>query len=613
MKKFKARVLAAAAVLAALALLAAILQPGAPTAPQAMVAPPLEGPVTWSDPDGPGPLEAGARYEGQIVVDLADGLSPSQVAEIGREHGLDLRYASPWSRASGLTVARVGEDRMATVLADLASDPRVQSAEPDYLYQALDMPAVAAGDFPNDPLYAKQWHMRQIRAQEAWRWSTGRGVVVAIIDTGVAYTDYKNFHRVEDLENTRFVPGYDFVNRSNYPCDDHAHGTHVAGTVAQSTHNGKGVVGVAFDSAIMPLKVLSSRGFGSVAAISDAIHWAADHGAKVINMSLGGPIASTTMEQAVKYAHGKGVVVVCAAGNDGKPRVSYPAAYKESLAVSAVGPDEELTWYSNHGSRVDLAAPGGVTRTRDGRATPEDGVLQNTIAIQNPEKEEYAFFMGTSMASPHVAGAAALVASLGVTRPAAVKALLASTARSKGPDGRARGYGAGILDASRAVWKAGFEYGLGRLVLGVLCGVLAILAFLRRGRLVPALLTLPGILMGSSGLFFLPLVAPQSTPHCPYATSGFPAWDMWILGVSHHANPLFYSCLVPLALSVLASNSRPLRALVAGFAAGVAGHLFFEALSGASAVQLVPAVLSRLWLAANGLICVLLAEVLAEE
>lgn len=606
-------VFAALCALLALALGTAALTEGG-AVPPSQVEEPGPTSVVTTDPDGPGPLPGGLpRLEGALVVDLADGLDP---AEVGRDHGLLLRYNSVHSRESALTVARVEEARMGEVLARLKSDPRVEAAEPDYLYRALPVvstcpplpPAGAALDFPDDPMYPQQWNMRAIEAEGAWRWSTGRHVVVAVIDTGVAYADRGKFRRVEDLDRTRFVQGYNFVANNPYPHDDHAHGTHVAGTIAQSTHNGKGVVGVAFDASIMPLKVLSARGTGTVSDIADAIRFAADHGARVINMSLGGPFPSTVMARAVSYAHRKGMILVCAAGNSGRSQVSYPAAYPECLAVSAVDPEEELTFYTNYGPRIDLAAPGGDTREDETR-----GVLQNTIGLQDPSTERYAWFMGTSMAAPHVAGVAAMVAAQGVTRPRAVKGVLQATARSKGEAGRRKGYGAGIVNARAAALRVSLGYGTAQLVLGLLAGLMALLPLLRRGRLLHAALTLPGILFGSSGLFFLPLVVPRPTPHEFLFTHGFPAWDIALFGAAGHANPLFYSCLVPVVLSLLVVESSWLRAMVAGLSAGTAGHLFFAALAGTVTVLYLPALLSGLWLVGNGLVCLFLAEVLCEE
>lgn len=560
-----------------------------------------EPPTTFADPDGPGPLPGGLeRLEGSLVVDLEDDASSAEIVALEQRLEVDLRYNSQNSVPAGLTVAEVSEDRLPSLLAELSQDPLVQHVEPNYLYYAQS--------FPNDPMFNQQWHMTQVKAVEAWPWSNGQNAVVAVLDTGVAYENYESFHQVEDLDQTRFVPGYDFVNKRAQALDDHCHGTHVAGTIAQSTNNGKGVVGVAWGAAIMPVKVLSKGGSGSVANIADAINFAADHGASAINMSLGGPFPSTVMDEACSYAKSHGTAVVCAAGNESKNRPSYPAAYSACISVSAVDRDENLTWYTNFGPEIDLAAPGGSTRN-----DATGGVLQNTIEVQNHKKSGYFYFQGTSMACPHAAGEAALIASLGVTNPSAVEAMMKSTARSKGKEGKQKGYGAGIMDASKAVWKAGFVYGAWRLGLAVVIGAFVLLPLLRRGALISAVATLPGLVIGSSGLFFLPMFMGNQVPLNPMLTSGFPQWDMLLLGAGGHANPIFYSCLIPMALAVLVVENRFLRAVVGGLTAGIAAHLLFGAITGAATVLYIPAILSRLWLLFHGFLCVFLAVVLAED
>src|SRR5262249_2506857 len=153
-------------------------------------------------------------------------------------------------------------------LARVKGDPEVEVAEPLVEFQALDFT-------PNDPEYSKQWNMRMIHMPEAWDISRGKGVVVAVIDTGIAYEDRGALVTVLDLNGTRFVDAYDFVTDTTHPNDDNGHGTHVAGTIAQATNNGVGVAGVAFEAKLMPLKVLDASGIGTSADIADAIRWAA--------------------------------------------------------------------------------------------------------------------------------------------------------------------------------------------------------------------------------------------------------------------------------------------------------------------------------------------------
>ena len=305
--------------------------------------------------------------------------------------------------------------------------------------------------FPNDPRFKHQWHLQQVNVQGAWKTARGKDIVVAVIDTGVAYSSGGGIQGVPDLKETRIVAGYDFVNDDRAGLDDHGHGTHVAGTIAQSTHNGIGVAGIAFEASIMPIKVLSARGFGTVGDIAEAVRFAANHGAHIINMSLGGSRRSAILANAIAYAKKKGVLVVCAAGNNGRDRVSFPAAYPGAIAVAATQFDRSTAFYSNWGSQIALAAPGGNTRVdQNGDGLP-DGILQNTIIPGKPAENDYLFFMGTSMACPHVAAIAALIASKGVTDPKTIRDVLERTAVHPHGLDRDAHYGAGIVDAAAAL------------------------------------------------------------------------------------------------------------------------------------------------------------------
>jgi serine protease len=450
---------------------------------------------------------------------------------------------------------------------------------------------------------------------EAWKLADGRGITVAVLDTGVAYEDYGKFKQLEDLKGIEFVDPYDFVANDTHANDDHAHGSHVTGTIAQATNNGIGVAGVALNVKIMPLKVLSGSGSGSVAGIADAIRYAADKGAKVINMSLGGPMPSRILKKAVEYAHDKGVVVVCAAGNESRNKVGYPAAYPGAIAVSATQDDEAITFYSNTGKDIDIAGPGGNTRdSKGGRSNVDGGVLQNTIAIQNPGRAEYASYMGTSMASPHVAGVAALVVGEGVTDPNMVEQILKDSARKpKNQTFSAEKYGAGIVDAPAAILKAKSEGGAFQLGLGLLIAGAVAASARKRGlavKLGPSYLA--GVVLGASGLFFLPYIVPSvaTLPVIGALTTGLPSWDLALLGPLGHGNALFFSALVPLVALAVGYGVPKLRAPLAGLAVGVAAHLAFFAVVPMMQLHYVPGVfgLASMWLAVNAVVCVLLAR-----
>jgi len=350
--------------------------------------------------------------------------------------------------AEPFRVIKVSEGKVGEKMKEYLKRADVEYAEPNYIAYALMV--------PDDPYYKYQWHLDNpvyggIQMQKAWDISAGAGVTVAVVDTGI--------RKGTDLANTCFVAGYDYVNNDSDPIDDNGHGTHVAGTVAQSTNNSEGVAGVAFNSCLMPVKVLDSRGSGTYAQVANGIRYAADNGAKVINLSLGGSSSSLTLEEAVAYAFGKGVTVIAAAGNDNSSTLSYPAAYDDYvIAVGATRYDETLAYYSNYGPSLDLVAPGGdlnVDQNNDGYA---DGVLQQTFQVRGKTISwGYYFFQGTSMAAPHVAGTAALLIANGnATTPDQVRTALQTTAEDKGTTGRDDTYGYGLVDAYAALnWTAG--------------------------------------------------------------------------------------------------------------------------------------------------------------
>ncbi len=551
-----------------------------------------------------------------LLIDLRDDASAAQVATLERDLGLDLTLVSAQSADEQFYRAHVDAARADAVLAALAHRPEVELAERDAVYalSPTDMapreiapPTGTWEGFPDDPLYAKQWHMRQIGMPAAWKLADGDGVIVAVLDTGVAYENHGKFHQVEDLAGVEFVKPYDFVGNTTHANDDHGHGTHVTGTIAQVTNNGKGVAGIARKVKIMPLKVLGGNGSGSVAGIADAIRYAADNGASVINMSLGGAFPSSVLKKAVAYAHKKGVVVVCAAGNESRGSVGYPAAYPGAIAVSATQEDEGTAFYSNYGKDVDIAGPGGNTR-----AGENGGVLQNTIVVGNPEKSGYFAFMGTSMASPHVAGLAALVVGEGVTNPAMVEQILKDTARKPNKQKYTSDkYGAGIIDAPAAILAARTKHGADQTGLALLLAA-AIAATARRRTLATKL----GVgfygtaAFAAGGLFFLPWLAGglSSWWGVEALTRGLPSLDMALLGPLGHGNPLFMSALLPLAAIALAAGAPKLRPIVAGLAVGVAAHLLFFAAVPVFDLRYVPgATLDSLWLIGNAALCAGLA------
>jgi serine protease len=411
-------------------------------------------------PDQP-PAIVGSRIPGEIVIGFKQGTTAEDIRGIASAKGLkNLQSLYMGGDPRPVQSAKIPEHAMAKVMQALRNNPRVEYVEHSF--------TAAAFFTPNDPLLNLQWNLQSsstgsINAVEAWQTTTGSGAVVAVLDTGVAFENRSDstgtYYVAPDLAGTRFVAGYDFVNNDPYANDDNSHGTHVAGTIAQSTNNGLGVAGVASDASIMPVKVLGRDGSGSHAAIAQGVRWAVDNGAQVINLSLGSSSGSTTLRDALAYAYGKGATIVAAAGNNGQNAVSFPAAYDDFvIAVSATRFDENLAPYSNYGSSIDIAAPGGDTSVNQNGDQYVDGILQNTFnpSTKNTADFGYYFFQGTSMAAPHVAGVAALVTSQllkikGTVDPTTVRNILQSTARDRGTAGVDSLYGYGILDAAAAV------------------------------------------------------------------------------------------------------------------------------------------------------------------
>lgn len=381
-----------------------------------------------------------------LLVDVANYLSESERSELVESFGLPTTLNSVFSEKEGLFRVTGDVSELEALRETLANHRDIEFVEFEQEYAGFGVVA-------NDPLYQFQWNFDQVNAEAAWKSADGGSTVVAVIDTGVAFTrdEQRGYPALRDLESTGFASGYDFVDDDDFPFDEHGHGTHVAGTIAQSTGNRYGVAGLAPGASIMPIRVLNADGRGTTADIAEAIRFAADNGADIINMSLGGPIPSQLMTDAINYAHRKGVTVIAAAGNNGWSIPSFPAANPNVFAVSATQFDRTKTFYSNYGRYIDIAAPGGNTRVDQNDDGRPDGILQETVTLKDPRNHEFALYMGTSMASPHVAGVAALIHSQGVTRPERIESLLMESADKNVPDYNESEYGAGLLDAGAAI------------------------------------------------------------------------------------------------------------------------------------------------------------------
>jgi serine protease len=355
----------------------------------------------------------------------------------------------------------------------------------DVVYAVPDVKAHASAFIPNDPGRGKaaggwasvQWNFTgpfSVNAPDAWQNAInagapgGRGVTVAVLDTGVAYARRDNFRKSPDLTRTRFVKGYDFVSHDAYANDRNGHGTHVASTIAESTNNGNGLTGLAYGATIMPVRVLDDHGEGDASDIAAGVRFATRHGAQVINLSLEFSTDVTASEipelvDALAYAHRHGVFLVGASGNEAHRSVAYPARARYVVSVGSTTEHGCLSDFSNQGTGLDISAPGGgadavIDDDPDCRPAERPGRDIYQVTLEGSQANRRfgipGGYEGTSMAAPHVAAAAALVIATKVIgahpTPGAIEERLKSTARDLGAPGSDTRYGAGLLNAAAA-------------------------------------------------------------------------------------------------------------------------------------------------------------------
>jgi len=415
------------------------------------------------------PNSYGQRDTNAINVSTKLGVSATEEEFVQDEYVLQMEPTksvySLQSLSKDIEILRTYSFDDVEIVVVKATDPTIfenvqgiKSVDRNYVYKALAV--------PNDTYYSLQWHYQSIKLPQAWDvMKSAANVVVAVVDTGVSFTH-------PDLQGI-FVSGYDFVDKDTNPTDpaqDVSHGTHVIGTIAALTNNNLGVAGVnwgGYGIKIMPIRVLGADGSGTLDNVAAGIRWAADHGANIISMSLGGSGAQVLMD-AVKYAYGKNVTLVCAAGNERKASLSYPAAYIETIAVGATRYDNKKATYSNYNYTryydptlkkyvyhyLDVVAPGGDTSVDQNGDGYADGVLSTTWTPT--DGNIYMFFQGTSMATPHVSAVAAMLYAKGYTTPESIRSRLKQTAYkipgySYNSTGWNKYVGYGLIDVYKAL------------------------------------------------------------------------------------------------------------------------------------------------------------------
>jgi len=434
---------------------------------------------------GPAAASAAQTVPGELVVGYDQGISVAAQDQIATSAGTTPgEQVAPTSQVVHL---RKGESSSAAI-ARLKKSGAVTWAVPNRVAHA----AGAASWMPNDigrigraagGWLTSQWNFSMsvgVGAAIAWanlnavRRPGGSGVKIAVIDSGVAYTNWGKFKRSPDFTTTKFSDPYDFVAHNRFPLDRNGHGTHIAGTIAESTNNRIFMTGLAWGATIMPLRVLDSLGNGDSASISRAIRYAADRKAHVINLSIEFDTHTTARDipdviAAIDYATRKGSLVVGAAGNDAQDGVAYPARTANVLSVGASTEHGCLSEFSNYGAGLDIVAPGGGADSTipgdpscrpdatPGREIVQLGIRRNSLGSAIvPYVFELDAEDGTSMAAPHVSAAAALVIASGVAgarpTPAQVRERLLATTTSKS---QSRFYGAGLLNAGRATASNG--------------------------------------------------------------------------------------------------------------------------------------------------------------
>lgn len=376
--------------------------------------------------------KASHYYENEVVVTFRQPPTRSDLTQIRK----DLKSIIPYQKINNTYIFHADGKNMTQLQDYFISRWNPLYVEPHYLYltnrvQAQSGDLETTPEVPNDLLYSEyQWNLPIIETTRGWKLTKGKSdVIVAVVDTGV---DLKH----PDLKG-RLLQGYNVISPSNKPMDDVGHGTHVAGVISAQVNNNEGIAGMTWGNKVLPVKALDSSGSGTTYSVAQGIIWAADHGAKVINLSLGNYADAQFLHEAIKYAFNKDVVIIAATGNDNTERPGYPAAYPEVLSVSATDSSLNKASFSNYGNYIDVMAPG------------------ESIASTYPNNQ-YAALSGTSMASPHVSALAALIRSINPDlRNTEVMDIIRKNVIDLGDKGRDKYYGYGQIDVLAALEAAG--------------------------------------------------------------------------------------------------------------------------------------------------------------